>query len=391
MTAIEDTAIKSRFQARVDDTESELFVAKLVLEDIAVLQASRKGKKREDAPLSDEEIAFQLQASSLDSFVGLLTDFQLASSIDGALDSDAAQIRTLCILDQAEQDDHEAALALEGGRALPPQTPAQLMMEEPIQVERSECVICGDRVVASRSLRAPCSHRYCRAVTLAAVFKFISGTLRAQFLNKSKEFTTPSTSRVYCPKPTCSTFLGGSDGSKRNLTCGECGAVVCSECKNDAHPGEDCSANQAALEVKELATSSGWQTCPGCHAIVELSQGCYHITCRCSSQFCYLCSAQWKTCDCRQWDEPHLLDDAERRVLNEFGARDAELRPEVYAQRVHHRMEELRYNHECLDHSWMFRHGSGECEQCGDFLPVFLMRCANCQTLACRRCSVNRL
>ncbi|KIJ59190.1 hypothetical protein HYDPIDRAFT_118781 [Hydnomerulius pinastri MD-312] len=457
MAMIADTAVEPSCQAGVLDDETELLIARLVLEDIDAVEASRKGKKRDDAPLSDEEIAFQLQASSINSFIGIWSDYRLASSIDRALESDGTHLSTLRILDQAAHDDREAALALQGGRSLPPQTQSQRVLESLAQAGQSsapppahqedaggsdvenvvealedlhirqapqtatshqprvDCVICGDRVIAARAFKAPCDHSYCRGcvvdlvqaslrdetlhplrcchqeLPLGTIFPFISLNLRGQFIDKRTEFTTPSASRVYCPNPTCSTFLGGSEKRRRDLLCWTCGAFVCSQCKNNAHPREDCSENKATVDVKALAASSGWQTCPGCHSIVELSQGCYHITCRCSTQFCYLCSARWKTCSCRQWDEQRLVDDAERRVLNEFGARHAGLRPEIHAERVHRRMEVLRYDHQCLDHTWRFRHGSGECEQCGDFLPVFLMRCTNCQTLACRRCSVNRL
>ncbi|KIK91952.1 hypothetical protein PAXRUDRAFT_148351 [Paxillus rubicundulus Ve08.2h10] len=458
MTSTGINAVESSSEGRVGDTESALLVAELVLDDIAALEVSRKGEKRDDAPLSDEELAIQLQAASIKSFIGLLSDHQFASSIDRALETDASQLTALCNLDEAEHDDHRAAIALEVGQALPPQTPFQRMMEAQRQPERLlrepsptsqieacdwnvepvsealedlrivptpstaaphqfriECVICGDRVVGTRSFQATCCHYYCRGclvdlvqtslrderlhplrcchqeLALETVFQFISASLRAQFVDKRIEFATPSPSRVYCPNPRCSRFLGGSGGTKQDLHCEECGAVVCSECKDNVHPGEDCQYNQATLGVKALAAASGWKTCPGCHAIVELNQGCYHITCRCSTQFCYLCSARWRTCGCRQWDEQNLLNDAERRVFNEFGAGEAELRPDIHAERVHDRMEELRHSHECVHHSWRFRHGCGECEECGDFLPVFLMRCTNCQTLACRRCSVNRL
>lgn len=42
--------------------------------------------------------------------------------------------------------------------------------------------------------------------------------------------------------------------------------------------------------------------------------GCYHMTCRCKTEFCYLCKATWKTCRCVQWDERRLFRVAEERV-----------------------------------------------------------------------------
>lgn len=68
-----------------------------------------------------------------------------------------------------------------------------------------------------------------------------------------------------------------------------------------------------------------------------------------------------------------MINDAERRVRNEFGDREADVQPVAHAERVNRRMEALRENHECQVHTWSFRHGCGECEECGDFLAVFLM------------------
>jgi hypothetical protein len=298
---------------------------------------------------------------------------------------------------------------------------------------RVECIICGDDVRRSQSFNAPCSHFYCRGclvnlveastkdetlypvrccqqpLPVADFLPLLPSDLRSHFQDKFAEFATPPTSRIYCPNQTCSEFLGSSSGHKSEITCA-CGTRVCSACKNRAHSHEDCAENVQTSAVKSLASQMGWQTCPGCHAIVELWQGCYHMTCRCSTQFCYLCAALWKTCDCRQWDDQRLLDDAERRVYNEFGAREAAARPEVFVDRVYQRMAALEENHECLAHRWVYRSGGGCCEECHDNLRNFLMvrltsfecmdfadnfrqlkRCRHCQVLVCRRCSVNRL
>ncbi|KAH7930749.1 hypothetical protein BV22DRAFT_1000244 [Leucogyrophana mollusca] len=441
------------------DVDTEILIAKLVLEDINDIEASRKGKSREDAPLTDEQLAIKEQAEASQELLGLLTDFRFALSMDEALEADRSHLAAFSVLNEGEEDDHLAALALSRGEDLPLPTVFQQALEDPSVLEqetdsgsnvssdgdsgdsllsapsvqpqllvkhfwtprtsmplRVECIICGDGISSTRSFRAPCSHYYCLGclVNLAEastrdetlyplrcckqqlpvdkVNSLLPSALRAVVNSKSIEFSTPTASRVYCSNQNCSAFLGAAgDTGKTDIACPECDAIVCSACKNAAHPGNACSESLMTLEVKALATAEGWQTCPRCNAIIELMQGCYHMTCRCSAQFCYLCATPWKRCDCRQWDEVHLEDAAERRVINEFGAEDAVERPAVHFERVYRQMQELRVNHECLDHHWRFRHGCGDCDECGDFLPVFLMRCTNCQVLACRRCSVNRL
>jgi len=70
----------------------------------------------------------------------------------------------------------------------------------------------------------------------------------------------------------------------------------------------------------ELAKAKQWRRCPGCHAIVELTQGCNHIKCLCKKEFCFKCGSLWDTkrqrCTsnpaCDLWDEMMLLDTRER-------------------------------------------------------------------------------
>ncbi len=135
------------------------------------------------------------------------------------------------------------------------------------------------------------------------------------FERASQEFSVVAKDRIYCPRPTCSKFLGSGKALPRTTACPTCQISVCTHCRKRAHPHRlFCEQEDETGALQGLLQQNKWQRCPNCRAVVELNQGCYHITCRCRSQFCYLCSAPWKTCSCRQWDERMLLVEAERRV-----------------------------------------------------------------------------
>ena len=266
-------------------------------------------------------------------------------------------------------------------------------------------MVCDDKIGTSNALHTPCGHYYCRgcAVELVQAFtkdeslfplrccqtaipanlidRFISPKLKNTFDAKNTEWSVLAKDRIYCCSPTCSTFLGSSVGKGDWVgvacTASECRTTTCPRCKQVAHPNElDCSANRATEEVWALARKEGWQTCPGCHTIVELQVGCYHMTCRCREQFCYLCAMPWKSCICPQWDEHRLLATAEHRLENQIGERAMQMRddaPQQFAQTVRQVAEGLRENHNCVSHSWKRRPGAGRCEECNFRLPRFLL------------------
>jgi hypothetical protein len=262
-------------------------------------------------------------------------------------------------------------------------------------------VSCFSRFRTSQTIKAPCGHIYCnrclddlteasiRDETLFpprcckqkflvnVVLSHLDPKLRPLFRAKEIEFGTPPDDRVYCPRPTCSAFLGALDAAQKKMVCTECHTAVCSSCKNTSHPGEACAENAATIALKELAQAKSWPTCPGCHRIIELAYGCNHITCRCRTEFCYLCEARWKTCHCDVWDERRLFADAEARQVADLGGRAAAAAVEAprFAAMVRQRVADLRVRHDCGDHVWIYRHGGGMCPLCTDDLPKFLMVC----------------
>jgi hypothetical protein len=265
---------------------------------------------------------------------------------------------------------------------------------------RVNCTICNESCRHFETFKTPCDHYYCRnclvalveaftrdeslfplrccqdPIPIADVLPILSSGLCSLFQRKNTEFSVLTRDRLYCSNTKCSIFLGSSEGrlSLSAIECPDCLVNTCPRCKESAHPGEGCGVSASNEALQALATSHGWQTCPGCNAVVELSLGCYHMTCRCRAHFCYLCAAHWKTCDCTQWDEARLMVAAQEGVENEVGHAAAARMPQaVFAQRIQRRAAILRDNHHCERHRWMYREGGGRCGECRYKLPSFLL------------------
>ncbi|KAL2122184.1 hypothetical protein VTJ04DRAFT_2639 [Mycothermus thermophilus] len=242
------------------------------------------------------------------------------------------------------------------------------------------CVCCRDEFPTDSALllTLPCGHRYCVdcltiVIEQSAVdeVKFpprccaqpIPGTTiqrvlprdrQANFVKTAAQFSVPWPARLFCPNPNCGEFippkptttsatsptslpplnLHGNTTTTRprplprnhnpfETTCPRCHTRACTLCKGPFHrPGEDCPEDRDSAAVLRLGELRGWRRCPRCRALVELRDGCSHVTCRCRAQFCYVCGAAWDAVvGC-----PNLCDGeaelARRRA--EAAARDAE-------------------------------------------------------------------
>ncbi|GJJ11018.1 hypothetical protein Clacol_005247 [Clathrus columnatus] len=183
-----------------------------------------------------------------------------------------------------------------------------------------------------------------------------------------------------------------ADGERRTIQCSECRTRVCTSCKGNAHPSyTPCKEDQETADTMEFCRDQGWQRCPGCQRMIELAHGCYHMTCLCRTEFCYLCRVPWKNCACAQWDENRLLVAAQERVRDEI--REAVVHPvqpeaihgsglqmpdwvvneEVVGHRVNAMVEHLRDNHECNHPGWTTEWGPSQCETCFHRLDRFIL------------------
>ncbi|KAE8386426.1 hypothetical protein BDV23DRAFT_196444 [Aspergillus alliaceus] len=268
-----------------------------------------------------------------------------------------------------------------------------------------ECVACLEVKPFFDILTAPCSHHYCKACTDRLVRdSFVDEslfpprccrmpiplpTLQA-FLTKvsirrfeEKEMEHNDFNRTYCANPLCSRYILPNPVLLAIRTCPSCNMATCTTCKRQAHTGV-CIKEE--IEVLELAKREGWQRCARCRNIVELKNGCNHITCRCGFEFCYLCGLKWKICECDVWDEMRLINRAQQVAAQDGGnQRPAQQEVQRAVLQIH---EQRGCQH---DGRWRRRQGEHLCDLCHDLLPAFILQCQYCRIEVCVRCRYNRL
>ncbi|KAI0728642.1 hypothetical protein C8Q72DRAFT_367978 [Fomitopsis betulina] len=193
----------------------------------------------------------------------------------------------------------------------------------PAKSKKETCAFCREQINGT-VVRAPCEHCWdtdwladlFRAATTDEslfpprccqqpfVLKDVQHHLGKELLETFNTIAVESgtANRVYCYRPTCSAFICPATETSTPKLCPACLAQTCGCCKKRTHIGTPCATDDAPILA--LAEQEGWARCKH---LVELTQGCYHITCRCRKQFCYVCAETWKNCTCPQWDEQLLL------------------------------------------------------------------------------------
>ncbi|TVY36667.1 putative E3 ubiquitin-protein ligase [Lachnellula occidentalis] len=276
-----------------------------------------------------------------------------------------------------------------------------------------ECSVCGDSVHPHSTVRLVCGDVYCKPCLKSFLLRVAkdeslfppkchrqpidTSIIEADFsveelaAYRSAELEFTSTDRVYCANPECAKFIPISQRSLDRASCEACGAGTCMHCKALAHDGV-CPSDKARQSLIDLAVEQGWQKCFGCGEMVFRLEGCDHMTCRCSAEFCYRCGVKWKECLCGDW-EPELRYQRAQLVVDREAPQP--LAPAIRQQRVLAMEQELETNHEC-DHSGKFtklavsRRGNA-CEMCGTRHRKYILSCKRCHMLACEDCRRHRL
>ncbi|KAK9280010.1 hypothetical protein L1049_013695 [Liquidambar formosana] len=167
-----------------------------------------------------------------------------------------------------------------------------------------------------------------------------------------KEAEIPVTEKLYCPYPRCSALMSKSEvqesvgieigaGRIEARRCTKCQKLFCIYCKVPWHEKLTCHEYKRLnppraedAKLKSLATVNLWRQCVKCNHMIELAEGCYHMTCRCGFEFCYTCGAEWKnkkaTCSCPLWDEENILYDEDDDDDDDFDEEEEEDEEEEY-------------------------------------------------------------
>ncbi|KAF1947707.1 hypothetical protein EJ02DRAFT_2499 [Clathrospora elynae] len=221
-------------------------------------------------------------------------------------------------------------------RPPPPRTPIPVVHKE---VQRVDCLVCmNDELPINKTVKLACGHRMCHSclkrqftlsvqdpqhmpprcctaehIPLKYADRLFDDKFKVLWNRKYQEYTTEN--RLYCPAKGCGKWIKPSR-IRMDLTygrkygrCGSCHTKVCVLCNSRFHTKRECPKDEETNRVVEMAKEKGWQRCYSCKAVVELKEGCNHMTCRCTAQFCMVCAAPWKTCNCPWFNYQHIEDE----------------------------------------------------------------------------------
>lgn len=216
------------------------------------------------------------------------------------------------------------------------------------------CAICCETKLASMMVTIKCSHTFCSycmktyvegkvqstqvpircpqlmckyCISVAECRSFLPVTSYESLEQALAEANILNSDKIYCPYPNCSVLLDpheclstrASSSSQPHISCVECPVCqrfICADCEVPWHSSMTCEEYQnIPLEERDacdltlhcLAQNKRWRRCQQCRRMIELTHGCYHMTCLCRNEFCYSCGADYRhgqqTCQCAFWDE----------------------------------------------------------------------------------------
>ncbi|KAK3392894.1 hypothetical protein B0H63DRAFT_504907 [Podospora didyma] len=189
--------------------------------------------------------------------------------------------------------------------------------EDDFPKEPARCVACdleNDERTGepARLVQVPCEHYYCETcmirhfetsailsnlpvccgktiplhdvVVLMPAKSWEEKRLRSEMMAKYNGIMTWG--RGCCADPSCGEAIV-PDIKLKVGKCGKCKKKTCTLCAEIAHPGK-CNS-ELFQQTVALAKKKGWKRCPDCYIVVEKTEGCSMVRCKCGTTFCYVC------------------------------------------------------------------------------------------------------
>ncbi|GJN13671.1 hypothetical protein PR202_gb00401 [Eleusine coracana subsp. coracana] len=206
---------------------------------------------------------------------------------------------------------------------------AKALTADSCKEKRETCTIClEDNDVSKIHVIEGCAHRFCfscmKEHVKAKIFHgmlpacpqdgcttnltvegskiFLSPRLLEIMVQRVREGQTPLSQKMYCPYPKCSALMSLSEvihlmqasSSKYTVAdvdtlrkCVKCRGSFCISCKVPWHDGMVCDDYKKSYphavpedaRLRNLAKQQLWRQCVKCNHMIELAEGCYHMTC----------------------------------------------------------------------------------------------------------------
>ncbi|KAF3116281.1 hypothetical protein TWF569_000346 [Orbilia oligospora] len=207
-----------------------------------------------------------------------------------------------------------------------PTTSASASLKRYKEEFSSICNICNETYQNYAVFTLKCKHRYCveclrdhilhafgqpgselpRCCGEALPLTYAGEVLMESELNQlmDRRDAQESSKQISCAG--CKKDLLQGSIKDNSAYCIDCAKFTCIHCAKDLHDGI-CPEDKDMAMLLETAKNEGWSKCGKCNHLVELTIGCFHMTCRCGHQFCYLCGVEWKTCGCPSSSEHSVL------------------------------------------------------------------------------------
>lgn len=225
-------------------------------------------------PRCDIKHAFKLARDAIDA--------QLTKNVEVNGDKDVKEACTICL------EDNEPSQMFE--------------VDECLHRFCFSCMKQHVEVKLLHGLLPACPHEACKVkLNVDSCRKFLTPKLLNIMVQRIKEESIPVTEKIYCPYPKCSALMSRNEvilpeysskqrpyGSSKVRKCIQCDGSFCIDCKVPWHEKMSCNDYKRLnpprygeeVKLKALARENLWRQCVKCKHMIELAEGCFHMTCR---------------------------------------------------------------------------------------------------------------